>query len=79
MKGLRKSKMKKLLNLKTPKEFWKVFSQERAKIIQRQRKLPFLKKLKMLEKMDKLIISPNKTGPINFIQKLKIKMKNFKS
>ncbi|MCD6093228.1 MAG: hypothetical protein J7J51_00300 [Candidatus Omnitrophica bacterium] len=48
--------MKKLLNSKTPKEFWKVFSQERAKIIQKQRKLPFLKKLKILEKMDELII-----------------------
>lgn len=48
--------MKKLLNLKTAKEFWTVFSQERAKIIQKQRKLPFLKKLKILEKMDKLII-----------------------
>lgn len=48
--------MKKLLNLKTSKEFWMVFSQERAKIIQKQRKLPFLKKLKILEKMDKLII-----------------------
>jgi len=48
--------MKKLLNLKRPKEFWKVFSQERTRIIQKQRKYPFLKKLKILEKMDKLIM-----------------------
>ena len=48
--------MKKLLNLKTADQFWKVFSQERVKIIQKQKKLPFLKKLKILEKMDELII-----------------------
>jgi len=40
--------MKKLLKVKTGKEFWEVLSQERAKVIQKQRKLPFLKKLKIL-------------------------------
>ncbi|MDO9463870.1 MAG: hypothetical protein Q7J67_00990 [bacterium] len=48
--------MKKLLNVKTAKEFWQVFSQERKKTLQKQRKYPFLKKLKMLEKMDKLTL-----------------------
>jgi len=46
--------MKKLLKVKSAKEFWDVFSQERAKIKAQQRRLPFLKKLKMLEKMDEL-------------------------
>ena len=48
--------MKKLLKTKTPEEFWKVFSEERAKIIKKQRRFPFLKKLKILEKMDELKI-----------------------
>lgn len=52
--------MKKLLGLETPKEFWSVFSQERIKIIKKQRKMPFLEKLKILEKMDKLIIKPQR-------------------
>ena len=48
--------MKKLIKVKSPKEFWAVFSQERKKNLDKQRKLPFLKKLKMLEKMDELFV-----------------------
>ncbi|UCD85461.1 MAG: hypothetical protein JSU92_04510 [Deltaproteobacteria bacterium] len=48
--------MKKLLKARTGKEFWEIFSQERVKVIQKQRKLPFLKKLRILERMDELII-----------------------
>ena len=48
--------MKKLLKVKSSKEFWAVFSRERKKIIDKQKKLPFLKKLKILEKMDELFI-----------------------
>lgn len=43
--------MKKLLWIKDSEEFWKVFSEEREARRKRLQKLPFAKKIEIVEKM----------------------------
>ena len=46
--------MKKLLWIKDSKEFWRVFGEERKKRRERLRKLPFAKKIEIVEKMKRM-------------------------
>jgi hypothetical protein len=46
--------MRKLLWIKDSKEFWKVFGEEREKRRERLRKLPFAKKIEIVEKMKRM-------------------------
>jgi hypothetical protein len=46
--------MKKLLWIKDSKEFWTVFGEEREKRRERLRKLPFAKKIEIVEKMKRM-------------------------
>jgi hypothetical protein len=43
--------MKKLLSIRDSEEFWKVFSEEREARRKQLRKLPFAKKIEIVEKM----------------------------
>jgi len=46
--------MRKLLWIKDSKEFWKVFGEEREKRRARLRRLPFAKKIEIIEKMKRM-------------------------
>jgi hypothetical protein len=46
--------MRKLLWIKDCKEFWRVFGEEREKRRARLRKLPFAKKIEIVEKMKRM-------------------------
>jgi len=46
--------MRKLLWIKDSKEFWKVFGEEREKRRERLRRLPFAKKIEIVEKMKRM-------------------------
>jgi len=46
--------MRKLLWIKDSKEFWKVFGEERKKRRERLRRLPFAKKIEIVEKMKRM-------------------------
>jgi len=43
--------MRKLLSIRDSKKFWKVFDEERRKRRERLRRLPFAKKVEIMERM----------------------------
>ena len=53
--------MKKLLYAKDSEEFWRIFSEEREKRRKRLARLPFARKIAILEKMQADTISPQES------------------
>lgn len=52
--------MKKLLYAKDSEEFWQIFSEEREQNRRKQARLPFTKKIEILEKMKEETVWPRK-------------------